>query len=234
MNAKGGAAKAGPPFFIFMDGSNQAQRIWVFQQGGRAAGKIAAVAAHDGKAFCLRVFTIDAPLPPVIDDASPWIPERIDADLVLDHLQHPDLSHALALTCREKQIPLIASGKKGPLENAFTPRTCCALVENKSLGPYGRLFGMPAFIIFSDNGVVSEVTVVRGAPCGATWGAAKAVTGLTTEEAAIRIGLETQYRCVADPSGWDPIGGKSPVHIAGELHKAAFTKALAKGKHRNT
>jgi hypothetical protein len=68
--------------------------------------------------------------------------------------------------------------------------------------------------------------VRRGAPCGATWEAAPRVIGLTPDEAAVRVGLEVQYVCVADPSGWDPIHGKSPVHFAGKVHQQAFLKAL--------
>ena len=50
------------------------------------------------------------------------------------------------------------------------------------------------------------------------------------DEAAVRIGLEVQYVCVADPAGWDPIYGKSPVHFAGKVHQKAFLKALRSGK----
>ena len=67
----------------------------------------------------------------------------------------------------------------------------------------------------------------RGAPCGATWEAAARVIGLSLDAAAVRIGLEVQYVCVADPAGWDPIHGKSPVHFAGKIHQQAFLKALA-------
>ena len=74
---------------------------------------------------------------------------------------------------------------------------------------------------------MDRVTILRGAPCGATWDAATRVVGLTTEEAAVRIGLEAQLFCVADPSGWDPIYGKSPVHFAGKIHAAVFKRALA-------
>jgi len=38
--------------------------------------------------------------------------------------------------------------------------------------------------------------------------------------------LETQYFCAANPAGWDPMYGKSPVHFAGEIHKAALNRAL--------
>jgi len=69
---------------------------------------------------------------------------------------------------------------------------------------------------------------VRGAPCAATWEAARKVEGMPAEEAIVRIGLETQYFCKADPAGWDPIYGKSPVHFAGNVHSAALKKAVNK------
>ncbi len=75
-------------------------------------------------------------------------------------------------------------------------------------------------------GRIESLRVVRGAPCGATWDAAAAVVGMDGEEAAIRIGLETQFFCGANPAGWDPMYGKSPVHFAGEVHKSALKRAM--------
>jgi len=40
----------------------------------------------------------------------------------------------------------------------------------------------------------------------------------------------------ADPSGWDPIYGKSPVHLAGRLHSVALGRVLGSngdGKERS-
>ena len=76
--------------------------------------------------------------------------------------------------------------------------------------------------------------VLRGAPCGATWEAAPRVIGMPADQAAVRIGLEVQYICVADPAGWDPIHGKSPVHFAGKVHQQAFLKALRNEKQRKS
>jgi thymidylate synthase len=45
-------------------------------------------------------------------------------------------------------------------------------------------------------------------------------------DAPTLLGLKAQMYCVADPSAWDPISGKSPVHIAGEIHRAGLIKAL--------
>jgi hypothetical protein len=76
------------------------------------------------------------------------------------------------------------------------------------------------------EGRVTQIHVVRGAPCGATWEAAARVIGLPAAEAIVRIGLDVQYFCTADPAGWDPIHGKSPVHFAGKIHSASLEKAL--------
>jgi hypothetical protein len=78
------------------------------------------------------------------------------------------------------------------------------------------------------DGKIFRLKVLRGAPCGATWKAADKVLGLPVDTAMIRIGLETQFFCSADPSAWDPINGHSPVHFAAEVHMAALRKAFKK------
>ena len=50
-------------------------------------------------------------------------PEDISADIVLDFLKHPDLSHELAVICRKKRIPVVSSGKKIDEDWALTPPT---------------------------------------------------------------------------------------------------------------
>jgi len=79
-----------------------------------------------------------------------------------------------------------------------------------------------------ENGTVASVTVKRGAPCGATWEAARKIIGRPMEEAVVRMGLEVQFFCSADPAGWDPIYGKSPVHFAGNVHAKALEKAIGR------
>ena len=55
--------------------------------------------------------------------------------------------------------------------------------------------------------------------------------GQSVEEAPVRMGLDTQFFCTADPSNWDPIWGKSPVHLAADLHRAALVAALKKAQN---
>lgn len=99
------------------------QRITVFQQQGSGERKIEAVRKHGSKEIQLDIISIDEELPDIIDDTSPYLPEDLDTDLVLDFLKHRDLSLDLAALCAAKDIPIIASGKKIPTKWVLTPPT---------------------------------------------------------------------------------------------------------------
>jgi hypothetical protein len=99
------------------------QRILVFQQNGSGESKIKGIRQHGGSCFQLEIVSIDDPLPPILDDAREYLPENLQADLVLDFLQHPDLSYDLANLCQQSRIPVVASGKKMRIEGVSTPPT---------------------------------------------------------------------------------------------------------------
>jgi len=99
------------------------QRIWVFQQRGSGEGKIKAIGEKSRGIVVERIISIDLDLPPLLEDPSSYIPRDIDADLVLDFLKHPDLSLELAMVCKEKGIPVVASGKKIRMQGVITPPT---------------------------------------------------------------------------------------------------------------
>ncbi|MCU0574428.1 MAG: DUF166 domain-containing protein [Syntrophobacteraceae bacterium] len=201
------------------------QHIVVFQQHGSGEKKVQGIRKHGLDVIRLEIVSIDVFLPPIIDNPEEHLPPSIEADLVLDYLRHPDLSQELCTRCSALGIPVVASGKKWRMEGVFTPPTCCGLPRNSLLGVYGERFGAPELAVEMRNGLISSLRVIRSAPCGATWDAAQRVIGWPFEDAAVRIGLETQFFCYADPSGWDPMYGKSPVHFAGEVHKAALRRA---------
>jgi thymidylate synthase len=204
----------------------QKQKIIIFEQNGKAKTKIQGIAEYGGGLFDMEVISMTTDFPCVIDDAKKYFPSQIQADLVLDYLVHPDLSYDLGLLCREKNIPVVASGKKNQTKGVFTPPTCCGLARHSKLGFYGERFGAPEVEINISSGKIDNINILRGAPCGATWIACEKIIGTTIENALTRIGLETQFYCSADPAGWDPIYGKSPVHFAGHVHNAALKKAL--------
>ncbi len=205
------------------------QRIVVFQQGGRAEPKVRWIREQGRGIEIVRVVSIDPDLPEVVDDPERHLPADLEADLVLDYLRHPDLTHALALRCRELGVPMVASGRRVRIEGLHIPPTCCGLPHDDRLGAYGLQFGAPELRVTSEGDRVARVEVDRGSPCGSTWSAAQKVEGLNREEAAARFGLEVQLLCQADPAAWDPIHGKSPLHFAGKVHARAFQKALDHG-----
>lgn len=205
-------------------------KIVVFQQGGRGESKVRGIRQYGDDQFEITLITIDRRLPPVVDDASEFLPATITADVVLDFLKHPDLSHDLARLCRRLHIPIVASGKKTTVDGTLTPPVCCALAQHPELKQYGQRFGAPQFDVTVKDGKISAIKVLRGAPCGATWEAARRIKGRRVEEAPVRMGLDTQFFCTADPSNWDPIWGKSPVHLAADLHRAALAAALVKAR----
>ncbi len=99
------------------------QKILVFQQNGMGESKIHGIIKYGENLFDLQIISIDQPLPPVIDDSIQYLPHDINADLVLDYLAHPDLSHDLGVMCVNKKIPVIATGKKSQVKGVFTPPT---------------------------------------------------------------------------------------------------------------
>lgn len=204
------------------------QKIMVFQQNGSGEKKIQGLLHYGEDLFELEIVNIDEMLPLVLDDTSTYLPKDIVCDLVLDYLQHNDLSTDLAALCFKKEIPVVASGKKIVGKKAITPPTCCGLSRLDGLGNYGDKFGAPEFEVEIEDGKISDVKVLRGAPCGASWEVAKRLIGHPADDAVRKIGLETQFYCYADPAGWDPIYGKSPVHFAGKIHSKQLQKAIEK------
>lgn len=208
------------------DVRKEPQQILVFQQNGSGENKIRGIKTIGNGKFAVKNMTIGVSLPAVIDDASEFLPGNIEADLVLDYLKHPDLSYDLAEICKNRQIPEIATRKKINNNWTYSPPICCALSRHDNLGEYGRLFGAPEFEVEIVNDIVSHISILRGAPCGATWEVADKILGMSTDRALQRIGLETQFFCTADPADWDPLYGTSPVHLAAEFHTRALINAL--------
>lgn len=99
------------------------QKIMVFQQNGSGESKIKGVRQYGGSHYIIDVFSIDAPLPPVIDGRHGYLPSDIRADLILDFLKHPDLSNDLIAMCSQKKIAVVASGKKFQDKWPHTPPT---------------------------------------------------------------------------------------------------------------
>ncbi len=196
----------------------------IFEEDGSGDYKIAGIQVYGTNISIRKVFNIQGPLPVLIDEPEEYVNADFHADLVLDFLRHPDLSHYLVGLCRARRIPVIASGRQIP--GAVCPFTCCGLGKKEGLGEYGRQFGVPEYRVEIEKGRIKAISVKRGASCGATWQVCRQMQGVSVEDAPTVISRQIQYLCLSDPSDFDPVTGKSAVHFAGQIHRAALEKAL--------
>ena len=121
--ARGKSTRCYPSSQRKIEQKTSRQKILVFQQNGSGESKIQGIRKHGKERFIIQTFSIDETLPPILDDTRDYLPSNIQADLILDFLEHPDLSHDLALACRAQNIPIVASGKKLRVKGALTPPT---------------------------------------------------------------------------------------------------------------
>jgi hypothetical protein len=204
------------------------ERILVLEQNKSGQSKIQGILERAAPDFSISRYEITTSLPPILDETALYLPTALEADLVLDYLKHPDLSLDVARTCREKGIPVVASGRRMLQDWAWTPPVCCALPKSARCGLYSRMFGYPEFEVTLAGDSIRDIVVKRGAPCGATWKSVAELRGTPCREAIEKVGLRVQFACTADPAGWDPIKGKSPVHLAADIHSAALRLAVIK------
>lgn len=99
------------------------QKILIIQQNGAGERKASGIKKLGKDKFDVKVIDIESDLSELIDDGSEYLPDRIDADLVLNFLKHPDLSEDLAALCEKHNIPMVSSGKKIAREQAICPPT---------------------------------------------------------------------------------------------------------------
>ncbi len=99
------------------------QKILIVQQDNKGESKIKGVREYGENLFDLEIFDINEDLPHFIDKSDQYLPDIIEADMVLDFLKHPDLSEDLAKKCEKQNIPIVASGKKTLGKWSITPPT---------------------------------------------------------------------------------------------------------------
>jgi|Deesub1362A_J573_1020465.scaffolds.fasta_scaffold00350_25 hypothetical protein len=197
--------------------STGTMKVAVFQRGHSADHIVEGLKKY-GDVDVITI-SVDEFLPQIIDEPSEYIDENFEAELIIDHMHHGDLTDYLIEIAREKNIPIIVPNKK--VKGAITPPVCC------SLNLRDFKFGHPEFRVKVKDGRIWEIDVLKGSPCGATWVAAEKIKGMKVEEAIPRIALEVQYLCKAK-GGYSISKKKAPLHVAGDVHSNALKKALRK------
>jgi hypothetical protein len=161
-------------------------------------------------------------------------------DLIIAYTLHPDLTPEIIRLAGENgaSAVIIAGGaamagggaeiQKLSLKYNIIIRIheiCCDIERcgDKTVDEFASYFGRPEVSITSKNGIITNVRIIRGAPCGSTWHMAKGLIGINTEDAPARAGLLIQqYPCRAQR------GIKGGIHKAAKLHKGSIERALEK------
>jgi len=165
----------------------------------------------------------------VVDDLDLPLP---DCDLYISYVRHPDV----ALAIIEKQRPVILGVSFGPgflrqaktiNEDVVAPITMCSLEDNTwvpAINEFARVFGRPVFDVrVRDDGVIDNIRVIRGSPCGSTVAASADLAGTTFSEEQLRhYGLRICHFCRA------PRFGKTcDKELSGLLHVRELIRSVS-------
>ncbi len=189
--------------------------------------------------FDSEYILIDPPGSAFMDeiDISPEIINKLEKfDLILSYVLHPDLALDLVEALHDKVDWLIVGAWKGEwfknqLEsygNVTCPENMCDLTENgnAAFDEFVSVFGKPEVRVNCQGDKVVDVEVLRCAPCGSTKFVAEAVTGESTTNLPIKVGLKIQhYPCRAGRMRLFT-DDESKREMAANLHKNAFEDAL--------
>ncbi|MGI6481799.1 MAG: DUF166 domain-containing protein [Methanobacterium sp.] len=189
--------------------------------------------------FDSEYILIDPPGSAFMDeiDISPEIINNLEKfDLILSYVLHPDLALDLVEALHDKVEWIIVGAWKGEwfknqLEsygNVTCPENMCDLTENgnAAFDEFVSVFGKPEVRVNCQGDKVVDVEVLRCAPCGSTKFVAEAVTGESTTNLPIKVGLKIQhYPCRAGRMRLFT-DDESKREMAANLHKNAFEDAL--------
>ena len=102
---------------------------------------------------------------------------------------------------------------------------CCEVGSDmdNTISEFTSILGIPLLEVQIENGKISDVKVIRGAPCGSTWWMGEQLKGVLVNDAPARAGLLIQqYPCRAIRG---TLGG---IHRSAQLHKKAIEDAIRK------
>jgi len=188
-------------------------------------------------------------LPMIIDEPEEFIPENLpETDLILFLCQDSETIQLLPSIAKKTDTKgvIVAIDRPDWLEPGFQmqiekelidsdidyvfARPLCSLTEsdsnNKFIKEFARYFGMPEFRIKVVDGMVENVEVKRGSPCGCSWFVAENLKGVKVTESVEKAGLlHHNYPCMASMQ-WDNTLGETIMHVAGYKTKNAVRDAL--------
>lgn len=191
----------------------------------------------------LDVVSADLPehLPVFIDEPGGFLEDLqlsdavFRSDILITYSLHPDLTVAIAHKAGKDGVrALIVPGgaAKAPVHELELlakqydmyieiEEICCTLSDNPAISDFTSKLAKPEIEIETEDGRISAVNVLRGAPCGSTWHMAEKLIGTKVEDAPSKAGLLIQqYPCRAVRG---TLGG---IHKSADIHKETVEKSL--------
>lgn len=227
-------------------------RVWALMLGGDVYGRrIVENLCRRGFAHWLQgLHEFKSPPPAdLLDNPEEHLPESVpECDLILSLGLPPDLQHILPILAKRAKAKAVIAPIDDPswippglrrqieeelaktgVASAF-PKPFCSLekVGDRHIEAFADRFGCPKLKIRVGGGVIREVRVERGAPCGSTWFIAEKLVGV--EVSRQRVQDETArahhaYPCLASMKV-DPELGDTILHESQYLIRGAVEEAL--------
>jgi thymidylate synthase len=194
-------------------------------------------------------YLFDRKIPAVIDEPEEFLPADLPkADLLVYVGQDRKLAELIpdiAQLCQAKEViaavdarAYMPIGLANQIKRRLTrmsiqstfPAPFCSLTESQAEGPLTREFashyGQARMLVTIKDGLIMQVDLLRGAPCGNSLYVAQRLPGIKVEESVEKAGLLFHaHPCMASMD-MDRELGDTILHIAGHLVKNAVKEAV--------
>jgi len=228
-------------------------RVEIVHVGGRylerAVAHLSAVSPGNVDAY-----QVPRSLPPVLDDASEYLPSELGAgDVIIAVNIHPELlleipnmvgggsTRALIAPIEDPnwvkpglQRQVTQACAKNEMESAFPKPFCSLEPTTPAIAEFCEQFavGAPAFKLRITAGKVSAAAVVRGSPCGLTSFVAQKLVGLPADDSLPEQAgqLHHSYPCLASMN-LDPETGETIMHASLYMIRDGVAKALEEARN---
>ena len=196
--------------------------------------------------FMTESDSIPSILPDFIEDPASFVDDLaldndvFGMDLVITYSLHPDITPEIVNRAAQAgtKAVIIPGGRSlagdpdflRDISKKYNTRIlvediCCAICSDKNpeIYEFSTRLGCPGLQIKIRDDKISEVKVIKGAPCGSTWLMAKNLIGVPVIDAPAKAGLLVQqYPCRATR------GTREGIHNSARLHKKAMEDAIKK------
>ena len=186
----------------------------------------------------------------LLDHPEKYLPREMpECDLILSLGLPSDLQYTLPIMARRTKVKAVIApiddsswirpGLRGQIQRELAeigvasafPKPFCSLEKmgNHYIDMFAEHFGRPKLEIKTKEGIIKEVQVKRGAPCGSTWFIAEKLVGLdASSQQRLRDEIAKAhhvYPCLASMT-IDPELGDTILHKSQYLIREAVEEAL--------